>query len=133
MSGDDAYKGRVALPKCKTCDGKSGHETSICGKCRGVVWAPKYKKEVQALTTRTESEHFSEHDEYYFASRVCCLLSSHSLPDDLHVVPAEFLTIIPPSIACSMSTASRVASGAVADTGNDRGVTNNLERFVVFF
>ena len=32
-------KDRVALPKCKTCDGKSGHETGVCGKCRGVPTA----------------------------------------------------------------------------------------------
>ena len=29
----------LALPKCKTCDGKSGHETGVCGKCRGVPTA----------------------------------------------------------------------------------------------
>jgi len=86
--------------------------------------------QAQAFTTRTETEHFSEFDEYYFACR--CLLSSHSLPDDLHVVPAEFSTIILPPDACSMSTASRVASSAVADTGNDRGVTNNLEHVLNF-
>ena len=32
-------KDRGALPKCKTCDGKSGHETGVCGKCRGVPTA----------------------------------------------------------------------------------------------
>jgi len=83
--------------------------------------------QAQAFTTHTETQNFSEADEYYFVSRVCCLLSSHSLPDDLYVVPAEFSTIVLPPDAYSMSTTSFVTSGAVADTGNDRGVTNNLE------
>jgi len=88
--------------------------------------------QAQAFTTHTETENFSETNEYYFASRVCCLLSSHSLPDDLHVVPAEYSTIILPPDACSMSTASCVTSGTVADTGNGRGVTDNLEYVLNF-
>ena len=80
----------------------------------------------------TENGHFSEIDEYYFASRVCCLLSSHCLPDDIHVVPADGTTMILPPDAHSLSTASCVTSGAVADTGNDQGVTNSLEHIMSF-
>ena len=41
------------------------------------VFNKKHKSaQAQAFTTRTETEHFSEFDKYYFASRVCCLLSS---------------------------------------------------------
>ena len=87
--------------------------------------------QAQAFTTHTETENFSENDEYYFASRVCCLLSSHSLPDDLHVVAAEYSTIILPPDACSMSTPSCVTSGAVADTGKPI-CQNNLEHVLNF-
>jgi len=88
---------------------------------------PLEDAQAQAFITdhNTENGHFSEIDECDFASRVCCLVSSHCLPDDIHVVPAYCTIMILPPDARSLSTASCVTSGAVADTGNDRGVTNN--------
>jgi hypothetical protein len=95
---------------------------------------PLEDAQAQAFITdhNTENGHFSEIDEYYFASRVCYLLSSHCLPDDIHVVLADCTTMILPPDAHSLSTASCVTSGAVADTGNDRGVTNNLQHVMSF-
>jgi len=95
---------------------------------------PLEDAQAQAFITdrNTENGHFSEINEYYFTSRVCCLLSSHCLPDDIHVVPADCTTMILPPDARSLSTVSCVTSGAVADTGNYWGVTSNLENVISF-
>ena len=95
---------------------------------------PLEDAQAQAFITdhNTENGHFCEINECYFASHVCCLLSSHCLPDDIHVVPADCTTMILPPDARSLSTASCATSGAVADMGNDRGVTNNLQHVMSF-
>jgi len=99
-------------------------------------------KNVQALMAAATDPHsrFSEDDLDYFASRVCCLLSSHSLPDDIYVVPEGTPTMISHPTADTLSasshkppsTLSHKSQGAVADSGNDRAVTNDIHHVLRF-
>ena len=85
----------------------------------------KQSKQHHSLKLGKEKRESSKGNYYIISPRVI-------IKAIIIVVPADCTTMILPPDARSLSTASCITSGAVADTGNDRGVTNNLEHVMSF-